>query len=93
MLLNLAGKKHFVITGVLVNNWKSGRCIKEVYFYQKSMVEFYAFTEQYIEHYLATSDSLDKAGGYGIQSAGRILIKKVEGSLTNVIGLPTWETY
>jgi septum formation protein len=49
-------------------------------------------TDDLILAYVRTRDGADKAGGYGIQTAGSILIEKIEGSYDNVIGLPLRQT-
>ena len=79
-----AGKSHDVIT--------AGRCD----FPDESFVEFSATTtvrfeevdSDLLEWYINTGEPLGKAGGYGIQSAGSLFVESIEGSLSNVIGLP-----
>lgn len=57
-------------------------------FYEESLVEFTEFDEQTLNAYLETNDSLDKAGGYGIQGMSQTFIKEIRGSYSNVVGLP-----
>ncbi len=53
-----------------------------------SLVKFVALTDETIEWYLTTGEPLDKAGAYAIQGAGSVLVESVEGSVSNIIGLP-----
>ncbi len=85
MLLKLSGKTHSVFTGVCVCSPKGTReCIAE------TRVEFFPLGEELIERYIQSGLPADKAGAYGIQD-GFPLVKAVEGSYTNVVGLPTEE--
>lgn len=84
MLKKLSGKKHTVVSGwTLLNKEKCiTRCVRtEVYFNELS--------DELIEKYIATGSPMDKAGAYGIQDKEFNLISHIEGSLDNVIGLPT----
>ena len=51
-------------------------------------VTFRAFDEQQVERYVATGEGRDKAGGYGIQGIGAMLVRHIDGSYANVVGLP-----
>ena len=83
MLCRLSGAVHFVHTGVAL---KFGdRCVTETV---TSRVTFVPLTDETIEWYLATGEPLDKAGSYAIQGAGAVLVQSVEGSVSNIIGLP-----
>lgn len=89
MLRTLSGRTHEVFTGVcLVHREKAVRRLQWV----SSRVSFKTLTEAEILAYIATGDPLDKAGSYGIQGVGAFLIRSVEGSYTNVVGLPLAET-
>lgn len=86
MLNKLAGKKHYVITGVaLISRDK----VKT--FYEETEVEFVEegdFATDAIEKYVASSEPYDKAGAYAIQGKGGVLVKRINGDFYNVMGLP-----
>ncbi len=83
MLKMLSGKTHKVITGCCV-------CLngKEICFSEQTEVTFFDLTDQEINDYIATGEPNDKAGAYGIQGKGRMLIKGINGDFYNVVGLP-----
>jgi len=83
MLLRLSGKTHEVYTGVclLFQN-------EEKTFFAKTQVTFREIASDLLEFYLKTEESLDKAGAYGIQGASLGFIEKINGSYSNVVGLP-----
>ncbi len=83
MLRMLSGKTHTVMTGVCITG--NG---KRKSFVSKTDVTFYTLTDAEIEKYVATGDPLDKAGSYGIQSKGVVLVEKINGDYSNVVGLP-----
>ncbi len=83
MLLKLSGKTHEVITGVSLINAENS-----LSFYESTRVTFRDISEDLLELYLETGDSLDKAGAYGIQNQSLSFIEKVEGSYSNVVGFP-----
>ena len=87
MLKALSGKRHFVYTGVAVAEKGSVRS-----FVQKTEVEFYELSDETIEKYIATGEPMDKAGAYGIQGKGSVLVKGIVGDYFNVMGLPVAET-
>ncbi len=85
MLTRLNGRTHKVYTGVCL------QCAeKNIAELQTSCTEvtFGRFTEDVLEAYVETEDSLDKAGAYGVQGRGSFLVEKINGSCTGVIGLP-----
>ena len=55
-------------------------------------VKFKAISDQEIERYLETEEPFDKAGAYGIQGVGSLFVERIEGSYSNVMGLPLFET-
>lgn len=83
LLTALSGRSHTVYTGVAVIN---GEKIKN--FCEATEVEFYPLTEEEIRSYVATGEPMDKAGAYGIQGKGCMLVRKINGDYFNVVGLP-----
>jgi septum formation protein len=89
LLNKISGKKHEVYTGVIL--YCNGKFNS---FAVKTSVYFRSLTIQEIEHYVHKDQPLDKAGSYGIQDwIGLIGVEKIEGSYTNVMGLPTHELF
>lgn len=85
MLKALRGRVHEVYTGVCISvPTASGRV--ELIDADCTRVEFEALTNEQIAAYVATGSPMDKAGAYGIQDGG--LVKRIEGSFSNVVGLP-----
>lgn len=87
MLRLLSGRTHRVITGVCVVHPSSGITVFEV----QTQVTFKELTAAEIREYIATGEPIDKAGAYGAQGEAAEHLESVEGSLTNVIGLPVDE--
>lgn len=85
MLSQLSGKTHQVITGVALLHVAGRR--REV-FIDETLVTFKTLDASTIRAYLAAVPVLDKAGAYGIQDHGEMLVDHISGSLSNVIGLP-----
>nr|WP_052127074.1 Maf family protein [Pontibacillus litoralis] len=83
MLSMLSGNIHDVYTGVMIRSSE-----QETIFVEKTSVEFWPLSKEDINDYLDTGDSYDKAGAYGIQSHGSILVKQIKGDYYNVVGLP-----
>lgn len=83
MLSELSGKTHSVISGVCIR-YKG----ESVSFSQKSLVTFYELTDEEINDYLDSGEPFDKAGGYGIQGLGSLLVKEFSGDFFNIVGLP-----
>lgn len=83
MLRRLSGGIHFVHTGVALK--LGDRCVTATV---TSRVTFVVLTDETIEWYLRTGEPLDKAGAYAIQGAGAVLVESVDGSVSNIIGLP-----
>ena len=86
MLRALSGRTHQVHTGFCV---RRGDVVVDAVV--ATSVTFRALDDTGIAAYLATGEHRDKAGAYGIQGAAAVLVDRVEGSLTNVIGLPVAE--
>jgi septum formation protein len=89
LLRKLSGRTHLVMTGIAVVESDTGRARSRVV---ESRVTLRKADEAELREYVATGESLDKAGAYALQGAGRRFIAAVEGSETNVIGLPLEET-
>ena len=90
MLLKLSGKTHTVITAVtigIINKDKAKFHTISV----SSNVEFTTITEVDCKEYCKTNEPFDKAGSYGIQGYGSAFIKKINGSYSNIVGLPIHE--
>ena len=83
MLSALSGRQHTVYTGVCIMTKAKTDC-----FFVGTDVEFYSLTEKEIREYIATKEPMDKAGAYGIQEHGDMLLENLSGELENVIGLP-----
>lgn len=79
----LSGKTHEVLTGVAIIRGE-----RKASGYERTLVEFRDLTCNAIDAYLDCNDSLDKAGGYGIQERGSLLVKSIQGCYFNVVGLP-----
>ena len=85
MLKLLSGKTHYVITGFALINLSLDKKIIDC---QVSQVTFKELSEQCIKDYLQTKESLDKAGAYGIQGYGGLLVENIQGDFFNIVGLP-----
>ncbi len=88
MICRLSGQTHKVLTGYAIcciaqNKFISDAVTTEVVFKQ--------LTDKEIEWYIHTKEPFDKAGAYAIQGLGTFLVKKINGSYTNVVGLPVCE--
>ncbi|MFN3755055.1 Maf-like protein [Flavobacterium sp.] len=89
MLQSMSGKTHEVITSVCFKTIEKTETIFEV-----TKVTFNKLSEEAIRYYLDNYKPFDKAGAYGIQEwIGLVGISKIEGSYTNVVGLPTDKVY
>lgn len=85
ILKTLSGKIHSVITGVCIIKANSNIKIID---YETTEVEFRNLSDDQIIRYINTKEPIDKAGAYGIQGYGQILVKKIDGCYSNVVGLP-----
>ncbi len=85
ILRRLNGRAHEVWTAVRINQAARGRSRS---FYETSRVHFRALDERAIRDYLAKIDPLDKAGAYAAQGHGAEIIARIDGSYSNVVGLP-----
>lgn len=87
LLRSLSARKHDVITAFCIR-LPDGETHRD---WVRTSVWFRRLADSDIERYLERGESLDKAGAYGIQGFGATLVDRVEGSYTNVIGLPVSE--
>jgi septum formation protein len=87
MLRWLAGRTHEVVTGVAVRRGGTARAVRVT-----TEVRFRELSDAEIAWYVATGEPDGKAGAYGLQGAGAVLVDRIDGSDTNVIGLPLAET-
>ena len=87
MISSLSGKVHTVSTGVCICS-----ADKISVFSNNTEVEFYPLSAETIRSYIATGEGKDKAGSYGIQGLGSVLIKEIKGDYFSVMGLPVAES-
>jgi septum formation protein len=92
MLQLLSGRTHLVHTGVTVTWFPEAPARGTETVVVETAVEFVAMTAATIDWYVGTGEPFGKAGAYAIQGAGGALVRRLEGSVTNVIGLPLAET-
>ena len=88
MLSLLSGTSHSVFTGVAVV--KNGGVHS---FTEETKVKFFTLSDSEINDYIATGEPFDKAGAYGIQDIGALLVEGIEGDYYNVMGLPVGRLY
>ncbi len=88
MLAELSGRRHRVITGVCIMMRGENGDTEEKLFSQISEVEFYPLTPAEIDDYVRSGEPRDKAGAYGIQGLGGMLVKEIKGDYNNIVGLP-----
>ena len=89
MLHELSGRTHHVSTGVCALRLAGdGSVAARASFVETTDVTFWELTDAEIAAYVQTGEPLDKAGAYGIQGAGRMLVRKIDGDYPNVVGLP-----
>jgi len=87
-LRKLSGRTHTVITAVAI--YFDDLCSV---FFEKTKVTFYALSEEWIHDYVTSGDCYDKAGAYGIQTAGSLMVEHINGDYNNVVGLPIAALY
>jgi septum formation protein len=89
ILRRLSGRTHEVCSAVFICRFSTGRSAT---FHEVSRVRFRRLSGATIKNYLAKVNPLDKAGAYAAQGSGAEIIAKIEGSYTNVVGLPMEKT-
>lgn len=88
IILNfLNDRMHKVFSGIALVR-KSGGKLRLLTDYEVTTVYFRKLTDSEITQYIETGEPLDKAGAYGIQEKGAVLVKKIDGDFYNVVGLP-----
>jgi septum formation protein len=85
MLESLSGKTHHVYTGVVVLDTASG---EKASGFEDTRIKFVEMSKTTIEQYVASGEPMDKAGAYAIQGSGKAFVEELEGSWSNVVGLP-----
>lgn len=85
MLRELSGNWHSVFTGVTLMDTFTGKMLSRA---DETRVHFVDLSDEDIDAYVASREPLDKAGSYGIQGMGGMFIDRIEGSYSNVVGLP-----
>lgn len=85
MIERLSGRVHQVITGISLINLDAD---KKIIDYVVSNVKFKELSHEDIIDYIQTNESLDKAGAYGIQGYGALLVEEIQGDYFNIVGLP-----
>ena len=85
MLRLLSGRIHQVMTAFVLINRNGQEYTRQIV---TTTVTFKSLSDEQIQEYLATGEPFDKAGAYAVQGLGAALVEKVEGSYTNVVGLP-----
>jgi septum formation protein len=89
MILDLAGRDHEVITGIALSESADGRSAEVIAADAvRTRVHFRPLDWEAARAYVARGESLDKAGAYGIQGHGALLVDRIEGCYFNVVGLP-----
>ena len=89
MLHELSGRTHHVSTGAcLVALSPAGEPTARTSFVETTDVAFWDLTDEEVAAYVDSGEPLDKAGSYGIQGAGRLLVRRISGDYQNVVGLP-----
>ncbi len=88
MLRSLAGRSHQVISGFAIVDRATGQVQEKTV---TTQVWFRPLTDREIDGYIASAEPMDKAGAYGIQGLGAFMVSRIEGSYSNVVGLPLCE--
>ena len=91
MLMRLAGQVQTVYTGCSVLIPRKDGPPKEICFFGSSQLRMHNFARDVLAAYVQTGEPMDKAGAYAIQGIGAFLVANVQGSWTNIVGLPLGE--
>ena len=90
MLKSLNGDWHQVITAVAIFTATRPEPLQ---FHESTLVQFGKNSDALLSEYVATGEPRDKAGAYGIQGKGRLLVQRIEGCYYNTVGLPIFRVY
>ncbi|MCF6460588.1 Maf family protein [Clostridium sp. Cult3] len=88
MLKLLSGRQHVVVTGISIIKLNTNIKIID---YEKTIVKFRKLSNDKILNYIKTKEYIDKAGAYGIQGLGGILVERIKGCYFNIVGLPIYK--
>ncbi|NLZ54365.1 MAG: septum formation inhibitor Maf [Thermoanaerobacteraceae bacterium] len=88
MLNSLSGRWHRVYTGLSLVDAFTKRYISD---FEESRVKFKDLSSLEIQNYIKTGEPMDKAGAYGIQGIGALIVEKIEGDYYNIVGLPLFK--
>ncbi len=88
ILARLSGRRHAVLTAVCLWSASGMHCALV-----ETAVEFMSLSREICEEYLSSGEPWDKAGAYGIQGLGGAFVRSIQGSYSNVVGLPLCETW
>lgn len=88
MLKLLSGRQHIVVTGISIIKLNTNIKIID---YEKTIVKFRKLSNDKILNYIKTKEYIDKAGAYGIQGLGGILVERIKGCYFNIVGLPIYK--
>ena len=90
MVARLSGREHSVYTRFVLSGTASSRCIRRAQTVE-TRVKFRMLRDAEVESYACSGEGLDKAGAYAIQGLGGFAVERIEGSYSNVVGLPVCE--
>ena len=85
LLKKMSGRSHYVYTGIYVIDLDKNREREHL---ERTKVTFFDLSDEDINNYIQTGEYRDKAGSYGIQGKGGLLVRSIEGDYYNVVGLP-----
>ncbi len=88
MLMYLSGRTHRVMTGVTLLRTSDTGILLHKTFVEITNVTMYQNDRDFLQRYIQTKEPMDKAGAYGIQGMGALLVEKIEGDYNTVVGLP-----
>ena len=93
MLRMLSGREHVVLTAVCLAHQPAGESTRIQTRLERTTVEFAPLSDAEIDWYLATGEPRDKAGAYAIQGLASRFVTRIDGSYSNVVGLPVATVY